>query len=226
VNLRRRAADLVIPEGNVRMKTMQTQELPAPPEKATPREKKTGRRRWLSPLAVVVAFALGVTIGLLPTDQGELEDAQAMIATLRGDLDAAEQEAADRLEELQAKQSELSAVREGETGSAEEVARLEGRVAELESKLADAREEAKVAAPPKPGPKRTITDGLWKVGEEVAPGTYRSGGGGSCYWARLSGFSGDLDDIITNGIGRNQTVTISPSDVGFESSGCGTWTRI
>jgi hypothetical protein len=208
------------------MKTMQTQELPAPPEKAAPPKKRTVRRRWLTALAVIVAFVLGVTIGLLPTDQSELEDAQATIATLREDLHAAEQEAADRLEELQAKQSELSAVREGDTGSAEEIERLEDRVAELESKLADAREEAKAAAPPKPGPKRTITDGLWKVGEEVAPGTYRSGGGGNCYWARLSGFSGDLDDIITNGIGKNQTVTIVASDVGFESSGCGTWTRI
>lgn len=207
------------------MKTMETQQLPAPPSKSAPPARRT-ERRWMTPLAVVVAFVLGVTIGLLPTNQSELEDAQATIGTLRGDLDAADQEAADRLEELQAKQSELSAVREEGSGSVEELARLEDRVAELESKLADAREEAKKSAPPKPGPKRIITDGLWKVGEEIAPGTYRSGGGGNCYWARLSGFSGDLDDIITNGIGRNQTVTIVASDVGFESDGCGDWTRI
>jgi hypothetical protein len=181
----------------------------------------------MAPLAVIVAFVLGVTIGLLPTDQSELEDAQAMIATLREDLDAAEQEVADRLEELQAKQSELSAVREGDAGSAEEIARLEDRVAELESKLIDAREEAQAAAPPVPGPKRIITDGVWKVGEEIAPGTYRAPGGGGCYWARLSGFSGDLDDIIANGgFSKNQTITISSSDAGFETKGCGTWTRI
>jgi hypothetical protein len=205
----------------------QTRELPAPPDQSASPKKRTGRRRWLTPLAVVVAFILGVTIGLFPADQSELEDAQATIATLRGDFDAAEQEVADRLEELQSKQNELSAVREEGSGLAEEVARLEDRVAELESKLADAREEAQATAPPKPGPKRIITDGVWKVGEEIAPGTYRAPRGGGCYWARLSGFSGDLDDIIANGgFSRNQTITIASSDAGFETNGCGDWTRI
>jgi hypothetical protein len=68
--------------------------------------------------------------------------------------------------------------------------------------------------------------GIWRVGAEIDPGTYRASGGGDCYWARLAGFSGDLDDIISNGIGvPHPVVTISASDTGFESSSCGTWTR-
>lgn len=68
-------------------------------------------------------------------------------------------------------------------------------------------------------------DGFYTVGEEIAAGTWRStGGGGSCYWERLSGFSGDFGDIITNYFGTaGVTVTISSSDKAFKTEGCGTW---
>jgi len=71
-------------------------------------------------------------------------------------------------------------------------------------------------------------DGFYTVGEEIAAGTWRStGGGGSCYWERLSGFSGDFGDIITNYFGSaGVTVTISSSDKAFKTEGCGTWEYI
>jgi hypothetical protein len=58
------------------------------------------------------------------------------------------------------------------------------------------------------------------------PGTYRAPGPGSfCYWERLSGFSGGLDDIIANNTtGDPSVVTIAATDKGFRTSGCGTWT--
>jgi hypothetical protein len=70
-----------------------------------------------------------------------------------------------------------------------------------------------------------FSDGVFIVGREVKPGTYRSRGGGGCYWARLSGFGGS-DIIVNGGFSRNQTVTIFSSDRGFESSRCGSWYRI
>jgi len=40
-------------------------------------------------------------------------------------------------------------------------------------------------------------------------------GSGKCYWKRLRGFSGTLDDIIANDIATGSTVvTISPGDAG------------
>ena len=77
-----------------------------------------------------------------------------------------------------------------------------------------------------PDPDTVIFDGTWVVGKDVQPGTYRDGGGSSgCYWERLSGFSGEMSDVIANGFSEDvQIVTIAPSDVGFHSSGCGTWT--
>ncbi len=62
---------------------------------------------------------------------------------------------------------------------------------------------------------------------EIKPGLYKSTGGSFRYWARLSGFSGNLGDINENDIVSGVTyVQIFPGDVGFKSSGCGGWTTI
>jgi hypothetical protein len=69
-------------------------------------------------------------------------------------------------------------------------------------------------------------DGTFIVGLDIASGTWRSPGGNSCYWARLSGFSGELGHIKANGVGgSNNILTIKSTDKGFESSNCGTWTK-
>ena len=73
----------------------------------------------------------------------------------------------------------------------------------------------------------SITDGVWLVNAEVAPGLYAAPGGDSCYWARLEGFSGDFDDIIANGRGDERPVIeIGATDAGFETRRCGEWTRV
>lgn len=73
-------------------------------------------------------------------------------------------------------------------------------------------------------PLTNFSDGMYVVGKHIKPGLYKAsdGSSSSCYWERLSGFSGSLDDIIDN---RNSvgTVNISPSDKGFLTHGCGTW---
>jgi hypothetical protein len=71
-----------------------------------------------------------------------------------------------------------------------------------------------------------IGEGTFIVGLDIAPGTYASQANDGCYWARLSSFGGD-DNIIANNYGDGQQiVTISASDIGFESSGCTSWARI
>lgn len=67
-------------------------------------------------------------------------------------------------------------------------------------------------------------DGIHVVGTDISPGTYRAPGGAGCYWARLSGFGGTVDDIIANANPPGAViVTIDPSDAGFETRGCGEW---
>ena len=73
---------------------------------------------------------------------------------------------------------------------------------------------------------RRFDEGTHRVGKsDVLPGTYRSLGGDGCYWSRLKNFSGELGGIIANDLASGPTVaTIKPTDKGFDSNGCGTWT--
>lgn len=79
-------------------------------------------------------------------------------------------------------------------------------------------------------------NGMYRVGVEVPPGTYRTGGSlsGFCTWGRLSNFDGSSSSIIQSGHVYNydgvtdnvDTVRIQPTDVGFTSTGCSAWTKI
>jgi hypothetical protein len=71
-------------------------------------------------------------------------------------------------------------------------------------------------------------DGTFIIGEDIQPGTYRaSSPSRGCYYARLSGFGGSVDDILANANTDYPTVvTIQPTDKGFKSDGCGTWTAV
>lgn len=73
----------------------------------------------------------------------------------------------------------------------------------------------------------TFGDGTKVVGVDVPPGTYRlrTPPASFCYFARLSGFGGTLNDIIANASGSGRAVvTIAATDKGFSTQGCGTWT--
>jgi hypothetical protein len=75
-------------------------------------------------------------------------------------------------------------------------------------------------------PPITFGPGTYRVGVNIPAGTYRTRTPSSgCYWERLSGFSGSTSDIIDNNFTNvPDVVTISPSDLGFETDGCSTWT--
>lgn len=74
--------------------------------------------------------------------------------------------------------------------------------------------------------KTTFEDGMFIVGTDITPGTYKSTGGDGCYYARLRGFGNTVGDVITNNLVDTPTiVTIAASDKGFETHRCGTWTK-
>ncbi|MDT0274672.1 hypothetical protein [Blastococcus goldschmidtiae] len=76
-------------------------------------------------------------------------------------------------------------------------------------------------------PRVSVGGGMVAVGEHLRPGLYEAPGTSTCYWARLSGFSGDLDDVIDNHFGAGQQyVQIYGADAGFVSDDCGTWRRV
>lgn len=80
-------------------------------------------------------------------------------------------------------------------------------------------------AKPKPA-FATFGDGMFQVGKDIQPGTYRTReGSANCYYSRLSGFTGALGEILANdNTDAPAVVTIAAGDKGFQSTSCGTWT--
>ncbi|MEV6330685.1 hypothetical protein [Streptomyces sp. NPDC051909] len=74
-------------------------------------------------------------------------------------------------------------------------------------------------------------DGTFLVGEDIAPGTYRSEGGSDgpapfCFWSRLRGTTGDPGEVIAaDGSKGPVTVTVLASDKAFKTAGCKPWHR-
>ena len=175
-------------------------------------------RRLLLPVGILLAFAVGFGIGATaqadPTEspefiqmQDSLTKAEDRTDTAEMELDLAKQGAA----EAQASYDELVAkVNDIETREAELTAR-EAAVTE-----AEAQAEA-----------NTVTDGVWVVGVDIKPGTYRAQGVSSdCYWSiTTTGSNGG--DIIDNDIpgGGNPQVTLEEGQ-DFETSRCGDWTLV
>ncbi|WP_159791824.1 hypothetical protein [Puerhibacterium puerhi] len=88
----------------------------------------------------------------------------------------------------------------------------------------------KVSADDAPRLVSPIRDGFYRVGIDIAPGTYQATvpADDLCYVESLSAFDGDLDSVIANDLadaGTRITWAIEPGDEGFRAAGCGTWTR-
>ncbi len=68
-----------------------------------------------------------------------------------------------------------------------------------------------------------------RVGIDMMAGTWRSSGSGDCLWIRLRDWKWDYDGtgVIASGTAPGPvSVTIAPTDVGFESVGCGGWYKV
>ncbi|GAA1086856.1 hypothetical protein [Nocardiopsis metallicus] len=210
--------------------------------------KEGGRRRPPLPLVLLVVGALGAgtllgwslrtpenaPVYLELSEQhestgGELEQALVREAdhedTINGLQEELEQlegpilKLDEREEGLDTREGELDDREEELTEFSEELDEREGDLDTREEEVTGLETEAEENSFP--------GTGTFLVGDEISPGTYRSEGTSSCYWARLSGTGGTLDSIIANNFGGGrQVVTISGSDVAFETSSCGGWTRI
>jgi len=87
---------------------------------------------------------------------------------------------------------------------------------------------AMVVSKPDVPPSSSILVGTWQVGVDILPGRYWTEGPrqdrSSCYWARLSGFSGSRNILANGNTSGPSYVDIAPSDVGFETR-C-IWVRV
>ena len=215
------------PAGQWQPWQQQPPQQPPPPHPEGVQAPTTGTRRrlswttWVLPLvALVVGIGGGIALGHSdPTSSDEYRDLKQVAADRRDDLIEAETEG-------------RRAVREAESEArrtvAEAEAAMEGRAAELDQRESDlvAREQAVTAVEQRIAA-TSIGQGIWTVGIDIEPGTYRVSEAltGYCYWSiTASGTNGD--DIIENDgpEGGFPTVTLSVGQ-DFENSGCGTFVK-
>lgn len=79
-----------------------------------------------------------------------------------------------------------------------------------------------------PAAKMAGDGGMFRVGADIAPGTYKSTGNtdDSCYWERAKDAEHGLESIIANdNASGTAVVTIGASDAFFKTSGCKDWTK-
>ncbi|MES5822001.1 hypothetical protein [Streptomyces sp. RG80] len=79
-----------------------------------------------------------------------------------------------------------------------------------------------------PAAKMSGDGGMFRVGADIAPGTYRSTGNEDdmCYWERTKDAEHGLESIIANdNVTGSAVVTISASDTYFKTSGCTDWKK-
>jgi hypothetical protein len=179
--------------------------------------------RWAMPTvaltaAVAIGSAAGVAIGLAAADPTSSEEYQA--------VERRAETAEARNDSLA---SEVAVAEDNARGAAEpaeaEIAEQEAALAQREADVT-AREDA-VAATEQRIADTSITQGIWTVGVDIEPGTYRTAEPviGDCYWGvYTSGTNGS--DIVDNDIpsGGFPTVTLSVGQ-DFENNGCGTFVK-
>ena len=84
--------------------------------------------------------------------------------------------------------------------------------------------------PPAVVPRTTMeTDGTYRVGIDIEPGTYRTAGKSAegatdCYWARLSSLN-EVDILASNISTGPQQVVIEAGDRAFLTHSCQTWAK-
>ncbi|KUJ66736.1 hypothetical protein ACZ90_33965 [Streptomyces albus subsp. albus] len=71
--------------------------------------------------------------------------------------------------------------------------------------------------------------GMYRVGVDIAPGTYKSTGNGKdagCYWERAKDALHGIDSIAANeNVTGNSVVTIAPTDAYFKTNDCTDWKK-
>lgn len=87
---------------------------------------------------------------------------------------------------------------------------------------------SQILTPPSANPLEPFGPGTWLVNEEIAPGLWQNTDSSEgCSWARLNRLDGEPSAITASGATQSLIVVeIIEADLAFDSSGCGTWTRI
>ncbi|WP_100501513.1 hypothetical protein [Geodermatophilus chilensis] len=183
------------------------------PPPAAPSPKPRTWLRWAIPAATLVV-GIGIGAAAATTDPTSSEEYQA----LEQRLDTEEKRTASAQEAAERAGNNAAAASRSAAQQATELATRERLVTEREQAVGAV--EQRIA-------ETSIPNGIWTVGVDVEPGTYRTSAAltGYCYWGiYTSGTNGD--DIIENDgpTGGFPTVTLREGQ-DFENGGCGTFVK-
>lgn len=190
------------------------------------------RRRWVQLVAAVavagaVGFGSGQSTGVSPEAQRRIDAAEQHAEAEAGRADAA-QAARDRVDDTVSQRS--SDLDDRETSLDQRESGLDTREQGLNTREQglDSRETAVSAAERAAKANSFAGDGIYLIGTDIQPGTYRAkpSPSGSCYYAILNSLDGSLDAIRENNNVAGQVVLQVPADAkAVEVSGCAEFAR-
>lgn len=189
------------------------------PATASPPAQRRSRAWLLIAATAVVALVVGLLAGLGigrasvhpdPTASAQYKQLQQRFAT-------DEQQIGNLQTDIGDAQSSARAASQAAAQSAATLSQQAAAVASQQAAL-DAQKQAVAAS--------SIGQGVWTVGVNVAPGTYRTAAAviGQCYWKITK--TGSSSDIVDNDIvsGGFPTVRLSAGE-DFLNEGCGTFVK-
>lgn len=185
------------------------------PEEVPPQRKS---RRWPWIVGLVVALLAGIGAGAVAQSESEPEVVvQTETVTEEVEVEVEPPDMDERRAGLDELQEELTTLEEELESEGSDLEALREELDERESEITAS--ETEIAENTIPG------SGTFLVGDDIQPGTYFTDSD-RCYWARLSGFTGQISDVISNGNTRGPAyVTILESDTAFETSRCTEWVK-
>ena len=217
---------------------------PGPADAPTPATTAKSRPRWVIPAAAALAGAVlagGISAAVAENTiskwsakvnavTAERDDFAGQLAGVTDERDAALKtieyvESTEGQRDTQIRQR-VTAVEKREAAADERETELDERSEELDDQEVDlkAREKA-VGIAEKKEEAKSIYEGVWMVGDDIKPGTYKlreAYTGDMCYWGISQNGRIVDNDIVTGG---RPTVTLRKGQE-FKNQGCGVWRRL
>lgn len=233
------------------MTTEQIEQVPTEP--APPPKPKFFRRRWVQITGTALAaFLVGGVAGgagassandkaLAAEQRADAADARAsqaqdQVAKAKADATTqvaqakteAQNSVADQLTAAQKVKADADAAAAKVKADADAAAKTAADAAAKTKADLDARATALTNQEADAKANEFDGDGIYRVPEDVKPGTYKAAASAGCYYARLSAIAGSgIDNIIeNNNVSGAVVITVKPSDKGLEVSNCGTFKKV
>jgi Protein of unknown function (DUF2510) len=182
----------------------------------------TAKRVWYRRGWVIGLAALVIGIGIGGASAGGTPDPKTSQAykDLASQLKQSEQQAADATAKLETVQGNLPGREAAVKKSEAQVKRDQAAVAARERSVT--KRERAVGVVEKTIAANTVSGtGMYKVGVDMKPGTYKTAGSGGCYYAVLN--SSDTNDIATNNLTDGPGFVTVATGKYFDTEDCADW---